>query len=78
MKKEQAYTKITVAEGDTLWGLHIIILQKICLQNKWIKEVMKLNNLSTATIKIGEDLLLPTVRTVNDNQLTINWRVMIE
>jgi LysM repeat protein len=65
-EKAQATTKITITEGDTLWGLanhH----SKTMSADKWIKEVIKLNDLPSATIKIGEDLLLPAVRTVGKN-----------
>ena len=49
--------------------MHIITLQNMSTE-KWIKEVMKLNDLSSATIKKGEDLLLPAVRTVKKNNTT--------
>ena len=64
--KEQAVTKITITEGDTLWGLAYHHSDNMPAE-KWIKEVMKLNDLSTATIKKGEDLLLPAVLTTKDN-----------
>ena len=51
-------------------GSCTFITLKICPTEKWIKEVMKLNNLSTATIKIGEDLLLPTVQNDGRHQMT--------
>jgi hypothetical protein len=69
---EQAVTTITITEGDTLWGLAYHYSENMPAE-KWIKEVIKLNNLSSATIKKGEDLLLPAVRTpkVNDTQLAV-------
>ena len=66
--KEQTVTEITVMEGDTLWGLALHHAENSS-KDQWMKEVMRLNNLKTATINMGEDLLLPTVRTVEDPQL---------
>jgi len=63
---EQTVTKITITEGDTLWGLAYLHSENMST-DKWIKEVIKLNDLSSATIKKGEDLLLPAVRTVGEN-----------
>ncbi len=66
--KEQMVAEITVMEGDTLWALalhHAVDISK----DQWMTEVMRLNNLTTVTIKSGEDLLLPTVRTVEETQL---------
>jgi LysM repeat protein len=65
-EKEQTVTKITITEGDTLWGLAYDHSENMSTE-KWIKEVIKLNDLSSATIKKGEDLLLPAVRTVGKN-----------
>ncbi|MBO0585699.1 LysM peptidoglycan-binding domain-containing protein [Sporosarcina sp. E16_8] len=65
-EKEQTVTKITIIEGDTLWGLANHYSENMAL-DKWIKEVMKLNDLSSATIKKGEDLLLPAARTMGKN-----------
>ncbi len=69
---EQAVTTITITEGDTLWGLAYRHSENMPAE-KWIKEVMKLNDLSTATIKKGEDLLLPAVRAPkgNNTQLAV-------
>ncbi|NYF24316.1 LysM peptidoglycan-binding domain-containing protein [Sporosarcina sp. JAI121] len=65
--KEQAVTKIIITEGDTLWGLAYHHSEEMPAE-QWIKEVMKLNDLSSATIKIGEDLLLPAARTIKDDE----------
>ncbi|MFJ7933224.1 hypothetical protein [Sporosarcina sp. NPDC096371] len=67
--KEQNMTEVTIMEGDTLWDLahhHADNMPK----EKWMKEVMRLNDLPTVTIKTGEDLILPT-RHNQDNQTII-------
>lgn len=66
--KEQTVTEITVMEGDTLWGLALHHAEKSSKEH-WMKEVMRLNDLTTVTIKTGEDLLLPTIRTMEEPQL---------
>lgn len=66
--KEQALTEITVMEGDTLWALALHHAENKS-KEQWMTEVMRLNNLSTVTIKSGEDLILPTVGTVEETQL---------
>ena len=66
--KEQTVTEITVMEGDTLWALALHHAENKS-KDQWMTEVMRLNNLTTVTIKSGEDLILPTVRTVEENQL---------
>ncbi len=66
-EKEQAYMEITITEGDTLWDLAQYHAENKP-KNQWIKEVMRLNDLSTGTIRQGEDLLLPSVRTVGEDK----------
>lgn len=66
--KEQMVTEITVMEGDTLWGLALQHAETSS-KDQWMKEVMRLNNLTTVTINTGEDLLLPVIRTVEEPQL---------
>lgn len=63
--KEHAVTKITIMEGDTLWGLSLHHAENMS-KDQWMKEVMRLNDLATVTIKTGEDLLLPTKETAED------------
>ncbi|MEK5039464.1 cell division suppressor protein YneA [Sporosarcina sp. FSL K6-3457] len=65
--KEQNLTEITIMEGDTLWGLALHHAENMP-KEQWMKEVMRLNELATVTIKTGEDLLLPTARTMEDSQ----------
>ena len=67
LTKEQTYMEITVSEGDSLWALAHHHNAENRPVNEWIEEVMKLNDLSTATIQIGTELRLPTMHTVNDH-----------
>lgn len=62
-EEEQTVTKIIITEGDTLWGLANHHSENMST-DRWIKEVIKLNDLPSATIIKGEGLLLPTSRTV--------------
>lgn len=66
--KEQMVTEITVMEGDTLWALALHHAENSS-KDQWMQEVMRLNNLTTVTIKTGEDLLLPVIQTVEEPQL---------
>lgn len=59
LSKEQAYTEITVAEGDTLWELASIYAGDDMPKNRWIREVIAMNDLSDTTIIKGETLRLP-------------------
>ena len=68
--KQAEVTTITITEGDTLWGL-AFHHSKNMSSEKWIKEVMTLNNLSSATIKKGEELLLPTIQTHKDDSVQL-------
>lgn len=65
--KEKNITEITIMEGDTLWGLAFHHAENVP-KEQWMKEVMRLNDLATVTIKTGENLRLPTVKTMEDNQ----------
>ncbi|WP_318615325.1 hypothetical protein [Sporosarcina sp. YIM B06819] len=66
--KAQHMTEITIMEGDTLWGLALHHAEDMS-KEQWMKEVMRLNDLETATIKTGEDLLLPTKPTVENQKI---------
>lgn len=56
--KEQAYNEIVITEGDTLWGLASLHADNES-KDEWIKKVKQLNDLSSDTIRIGENLRLP-------------------
>lgn len=56
--KRNTFIEITVNNGDTLWGLAQDFSENK-RTNRWIDEVMVLNNLQTPMIKTGEKLKLP-------------------
>ena len=53
-----SFVEITVTEGDTLWGLAQDYSQKDST-NKWIAEVMELNDMSSTMIISGDTLKMP-------------------
>lgn len=59
MEQEVAYQHLIVAEGDTLWDYSIQYANNVP-SDKWIKEIIKLNNLSSTTIQVGDELRIPT------------------
>lgn len=50
--------EIDVEHGDTLWGLSQVFAEN-SNTDKWIKEVMKLNEMDSTMIKSGDTLKLP-------------------
>lgn len=67
-QSSKVYEEITVSKGDTLWGLALQYADNKPT-DKWIEEVMKLNNLSSATIITGEELRLPSMKGVGTNEI---------
>ena len=59
MAKEQSYAEITITEGDTLWGLSSVYSTEDMPRNKWIREVIAMNDLSDHMIMEGDTLRLP-------------------
>ena len=55
-----SFVEVTIAEGDTLWGLAQDYSEKDH-PTKWIAKVMELNDMQSTTIKSGETLKLPKV-----------------
>ena len=68
MGNEVNYEKITVTEGDTLWGYSVQYAENMPTE-KWIQEIVKLNNLSSTTIRVGEELRIPQGKGVNRNEI---------
>ena len=64
LENDVVFEEITVSEGDTLWGLSVHYAENMPTE-KWIKKVMKLNNLSSATIQMGVELKMPLIKTNN-------------
>ena len=71
MGHDAAYEKVTVTEGDTLWGYSIEYGNNLP-NDKWIKEVINLNNLSTTTIEVGKELQIPTRKGFGQNDTATN------
>lgn len=59
LEQEVTYEHLVVAEGDTLWDYSIQYANKVP-SDKWIKEIMKMNNLSSTTIQVGDRIRIPT------------------
>ena len=51
------YDEIVVVEGDTLWSIASKLNGNI---NKNIYEIKKINNLSSSSLSIGQELLIPS------------------
>lgn len=58
LEQDVTYEYLTVAEGDTLWGYSEKYAENIPT-DKWINEIVKINNLSSTTIKVGEKIRVP-------------------
>lgn len=58
MEQEVAYQHLVVAEGDTLWGYSTQYANNVPA-DKWIEEIVKLNNLSSTMIQVGDELRIP-------------------
>ena len=53
-----SFVEITIADGDTLWGLAQDYSKKDH-PKKWIAKVMELNDMQSTMIKSGDTLKLP-------------------
>ena len=71
MGHDAAYEKVTVATGDTLWGYSLEYGNNVP-NDKWIQEVINLNNLSSTTIEVGKELRIPTRKAINRNDIATN------
>ncbi|MFC5603149.1 cell division suppressor protein YneA [Sporosarcina koreensis] len=58
-----SFVELTIAEGDTLWGLAQDYSGKD-QPTKWIAKVMELNDMQSTTIRTGETLKLPEIESV--------------
>lgn len=58
LEREVVYEQIIVAEGDTLWAYSQEYAEGIPIE-KWIDEIIAINNLSSDTIRTGEKLQIP-------------------
>lgn len=71
MDQDAAYEKVTVSEGDTLWGYSIEYGNSVP-NDKWINEVINLNNLSSTTIEVGKELQIPPRKGFRQNDTATN------
>lgn len=55
------YERIVVAEGDTLWSYSKQYADNVPA-HRWIEEIVKMNNLSSAHIRAGEEILIPEMK----------------
>lgn len=60
------FEEVLVVEGDTLWEMANNYTESTS-NEKWIKKVMKLNNLSSTNIKVGYDLKIPIMKENHSN-----------
>ncbi len=60
LENEVAYEQIVVAQGDTLWTYSKEYAEDIPSE-QWIDEVVKVNHLSSTTIRAGEKLRIPVI-----------------
>jgi len=65
IKNDISYEKVVVTEGDTLWSFSTQYEKQIPA-DKWIAETIKLNDLASADIKVGEELRLPKGTKLNN------------
>jgi hypothetical protein len=59
VENDITFEKVVVSEGDTLWGYSAKYATNNVPADKWIKDIIDLNNLTTTTIRVGEELKLP-------------------
>jgi len=56
--KEKSYKIIRIEKGDTLWEIAVRYKKQGDIR-KYIRELMKVNNLKDGTIYAGDQLLIP-------------------
>ncbi|MBO1913114.1 LysM peptidoglycan-binding domain-containing protein, partial [Microvirga sp. 3-52] len=58
-ENDNEFEKVVVTEGDTLWGYSAKYANNNIPADKWIKDIININNLTTTTIRVGDELKLP-------------------
>lgn len=58
IENDVSYEKVIVAEGDTLWSYSVQYANDVPVE-KWIQEIVKVNNLSSTNIRVGEEIRIP-------------------
>ncbi|WP_172369645.1 cell division suppressor protein YneA [Sporosarcina jiandibaonis] len=69
-EKDVPFEKVVVAEGDTLWDYSVKYANNSVPADKWIKDIINLNNLTTTTIRVGDELKIPKNNLLNHNDIT--------
>lgn len=72
LEQEVVYEQRIVAEGDTLWAYAQEYAASMPTE-KWIEEIIGLNNLTSNTIRTGEKLRIPvSPKKVEYNDIATN------
>lgn len=72
LEQEVVYEQRVVAEGDTLWAYSQEYAGAMPTE-KWIDEIIVLNNLPSVTIKTGEKLRIPvSPKYIEHNDIATN------
>lgn len=72
LEEEVSYQQVVVSQGDTLWTYSKEYGENVPIE-QWIDEVVRINELTTTTIKTGEKLRIPvTSPRVANNQIATN------
>ena len=71
LSQEVAYDKVIISEGDTLWNYSLQYGDNIP-KDKWIKEVISLNNLTSTKIEVGKELKIPIRKGYGQNDTATN------
>lgn len=69
VENEVTFEKVVVAEGDTLWGYSSKYATSNVPADQWIKDIINLNNLTTTTIRVGEELKIPKSTLFEQNDI---------
>lgn len=63
------YENVVVAEGDTLWSYSLKYANDVPT-DKWIQEIVKVNNLTSIHIRAGEEIKIPGKKISKVNEMT--------
>ncbi|NNU82687.1 cell division suppressor protein YneA [Geobacillus sp. BMUD] len=70
---QKEYVTITVAPGDTLWGLAKQYEEEHGLSpNEFIRWVMEMNHLSSSRLTAGEQIVIPVLKSKQGGSLAVN------
>ena len=69
VENDVEFEQVVVAEGDTLWGYSVKYANSNVPADQWIKDIINLNNLTTTTIRVGEELKIPKSTVFDQNDI---------